>query len=414
VFGSIPANKEPYDIRVTNPSNLYGVYYDILTVNDKPAWQVPSGSLGTINELTSVTYNLSATDEENNTITYSSTNLPSWLSLNTSTGALTGTSPDGAADTTYSFDVIASDGINTSISRSFSITVANNLFVAEVLVVAGGGGGGAQVGGGGGAGGLIYASQYGFPIGSQRTLTVGTGGAGSSNADRKPGNYGNNSVLGSLIAIGGGGGGAHDSILRPSGGNDGISGEAGRSGGSGGGGGGGNNGSNGPAGSANLGTYVGASSYGNSGGLGRIGNWAGGGGGGAGSAGASSPSDSTGGTGGSGLQFSITGTAQYYAAGGGGCYNNSGGSTGRASGIGGSGNGDNNDGNRDAIANTGSGGGGCRDVGASGNGSSGVIIISYPDTKPALNIGSGLTYDTPTRSGYRVYRFTAGSGTITF
>jgi hypothetical protein len=25
-----------------------------------------------------------------------------------------------------------------------------------------------------------------------------------------------------------------------------------------------------------------------------------------------------------------------------------------------------------------------------------------------------LTYDQPTRSGYRVYRFTAGTGTITF
>jgi hypothetical protein len=25
-----------------------------------------------------------------------------------------------------------------------------------------------------------------------------------------------------------------------------------------------------------------------------------------------------------------------------------------------------------------------------------------------------LTYDQPTRSGYRVYRFTAGSGTVTF
>jgi hypothetical protein len=25
----------------------------------------------------------------------------------------------------------------------------------------------------------------------------------------------------------------------------------------------------------------------------------------------------------------------------------------------------------------------------------------------------GLTYDTPTRTGYRVYRFTAGTGTIT-
>jgi hypothetical protein len=31
-----------------------------------------------------------------------------------------------------------------------------------------------------------------------------------------------------------------------------------------------------------------------------------------------------------------------------------------------------------------------------------------------LTIGSGLTYNQPTRAGYRVYRFTAGTGTITF
>jgi hypothetical protein len=31
-----------------------------------------------------------------------------------------------------------------------------------------------------------------------------------------------------------------------------------------------------------------------------------------------------------------------------------------------------------------------------------------------LTIGAGLTYNQPTRSGYRVYRFTAGTGTITF
>jgi len=414
VFGSLPANKEPYDIRVTNPSNLYGVYYDILTVNDKPAWQTASGSLGTVNELTSVSFTVAATDEENNTITYSSTNLPSWLTLNSSTGQITGISPDSEADTTYTFDVIASDGINASTSRSFSITVLNNLArVAEILVVAGGGGGGAQVGGGGGAGGLIYSSSYGFTSGS-KTLTVGAGGSGSSSTARQPGNYGGNSVLGSLIAIGGGGGGAHDNTLRPSGGNDGIEGGLGRPGGCGGGGGGDTSSIGRSGGASTQSSYSGATSYGNSGGTGRGGNWAGGGGGGAGGAGQASPASSTGGVGGDGIQFSITGTAQYYAAGGGGCYNNSGGTTGRASGIGGAGNGDTPNADRDAVANTGSGGGGCRDIGSSGNGSAGVVIIAYPNTKPALTISGGLTYDQPTRSGYRVYRFTAGTGTITF
>jgi hypothetical protein len=46
-------------------------------------------------------------------------------------------------------------------------------------------------------------------------------------------------------------------------------------------------------------------------------------------------------------------------------------------------------------------------------GSSGVVVIAYPDTFPALSSINGLTYDEPSRAGYRVYRFTAGSGTIT-
>jgi hypothetical protein len=49
-----------------------------------------------------------------------------------------------------------------------------------------------------------------------------------------------------------------------------------------------------------------------------------------------------------------------------------------------------------------------------GIGGSGVVIIAYPDTFPALtSISAGLTYNQPTRAGYRVYRFTAGTGTVT-
>jgi hypothetical protein len=43
------------------------------------------------------------------------------------------------------------------------------------------------------------------------------------------------------------------------------------------------------------------------------------------------------------------------------------------------------------------------------------VVIAYPDTYANLSsIGVGLTYtlDTTTRSGYKVYKFTAGTGTI--
>jgi hypothetical protein len=42
------------------------------------------------------------------------------------------------------------------------------------------------------------------------------------------------------------------------------------------------------------------------------------------------------------------------------------------------------------------------------------VIIAYPNTYPAPTSITGLTYSEPTRSGYRVYQFTAGTGTITW
>jgi hypothetical protein len=52
-----------------------------------------------------------------------------------------------------------------------------------------------------------------------------------------------------------------------------------------------------------------------------------------------------------------------------------------------------------------------------GSGGSGVVILAYLSSLPALSsIAGGLTYtvDTAGRSGYRVYRFTAGTGTISW
>jgi hypothetical protein len=110
---------------------------------------------------------------------------------------------------------------------------------------------------------------------------------------------------------------------------------------------------------------------------------------------------------GNGVASSITGTSTYYAGGGaGGQYTSSG-----SVGLGGTARGSAASANSGAGGGTGSGAGGtdCR-------GGSGVVIIAYPSTAAALTTIPGtLTYtvDTTTRAGYRVYKFTAGSGTVT-
>jgi hypothetical protein len=56
-------------------------------------------------------------------------------------------------------------------------------------------------------------------------------------------------------------------------------------------------------------------------------------------------------------------------------------------------------------------------VQAGKSGGSGVVIISYPACRGALtSIGVGLTYTvcTVNRPGFRVYKFTAGTGLITW
>ena len=397
---------DPYDVKVTNTSNLFGLLPDSLNVNQSPAWQTPSGSLGIFNEQVSITLSaLSASDPESSTITYSVAPgyaLPSGITLNGVTGVISGTLPDIATDTTYTFTINATDGANV-VPRSFSITSKYSVPFEYLVVAGGGGGGGITVGGGGGAGGMLTSTSSVLP-GQTITISIGQGGSGSqtSGVDATNGQNSTFQIASSstITAIGGGAGGNYTGGSQPGG-----SRPTGNSGGSGGGG--GDTGRSGGAGTNGQG-YAGGSSGT---------QWRGGGGGGAGQVGQSAGSSGAGGKGGDGLQSSITGVSTYYAGGGGGCSDNAGGEAG----LGGGGLGGGNSPARNSsagAANTGGGGGGTRDNPSGGPGSaggSGIVVIAYSTSYPALsNIPGTLTYDQPTtRSGYRVYRFLSGTGTVT-
>ena len=488
---------EPYDIKVTNPSNLFGMLPDALYINANPAWVTSAGSLGTFAEQVNATiYALSASDDS--TITYSlasGSSLPSGVTLS-SAGVISGTLPDISSNTTYTFTVNATDGSNPTISRTFSfvsnaapvwVTAAGSLggystntsiatpslsatdssdtvtyalasgsslpggltlnsntgvisgtlptvsvdtvytftinatdsinnvprefsilnripVSAEYLLVGGGGAGGTSHGPGGGAGGVLSGNVSLTALASY-AISIGTGG--TINANGSQGGDGVSTTGFGLTAGGGGGGGkGYSSTGSDANGRNGLA----------------TNGSGGGGGSTASGG--GANGAGFSGGNGNSSSpGSGGGGGGAGSSGSpgtgssagnGSTGGSTGGAGGIGVSNSITGTATFYAGGGGGGgWNNAGAAGG--SGVGGNGGGPSSPGQA-GSANTGSGGGGGGDGGANGGlGGSGVLIIAYPDSKPAITTIPGtLTYDQPTRAGYRVYRFTAGTGTITF
>lgn len=418
VFGAISGSKEPYDIKVTNPSNLYGVYYDILTVNDSPVWQTAAGSLGTFSELSNISLSVNATDEESDSISYSlasGSSLPTGVTLNSSNGSISGTLPDISSDTTYSFTINATSGQQTS-SRLFTITSLRTVPI-EYLIVAGGGAGGDYfqgggynaAGGGGGAGGYIYSSSSNLLLNST-PISVGLAGVSTATSNTSGGyaSNGGNSSFAGLTAIGGGKGASGNSSVSanasPAG-----------SGGSGGG------GARPDATNFNL-AGGNTSGQGNIGGAYNSGDGDGGGGGGATVAGIVGGQGSQGGA---GFTSSITGTSTVYAAGGGGGKGSSSQSGYSWSGAGGSGVGgsggtkqNNSPGGNASSYGCGGGGAGSGSDGNSvfskgGNASAGVVIVAYPNTYPAATISAGLTYDQPTRSGYRVYRFTAGTGTIT-
>ena len=278
----------------------------------------------------------------------------------------------------------------------FRTLAASNAFLCDVLVVAGGGGGG-QSGGGGAGGLLLFTSQPMTRSKTVVTVTVGAGGTGGTNSVTN-GLNGAASVFGTNSTVGGGGGGA------PSNGGPGFAGNSGGSGG-----GGGNGGSNGlgagGAGTAGQG-FAGATA----------GNDLGGGGGGAGAVGGNgaSPNNGTGGNGSS--AYSDWGLATssgqnvsetYWYAGGGGVAS-------YGSGVGGGNGGGAPGGNSSAgTANTGGGGGGAYG-GNGGNGGSGIVIIRFSDTQADLTtIAAGLTYTKYTTGGYKYYKFTAGTGSVT-
>ncbi len=299
----------------------------------------------------------------------------------------------------------------------------------EYLVVGGGGAGGSYYyAGGGGAGGFRTDTAFAVLPSTNYTVTVGGGGAGV-NSSGASGGDGSNSVFSTITSAGGGGGGAGGPSTSQA-----------KNGGSGGGGWGS---TVSPAGTKGNGNTPSAPSAGGNGapavayqgfdgGAGPIatsspnGGGLGAGGGGAGGAGSSPPSGSAGGSGGPGQASTIMGSSVTYAGGGGGAGDGAIGPGGSS--IGGNGAAWTTTAATPGAVNTGSGGGAASRLGTpsglSGSGGSGVVIIAYPNTYANLaSVGAGLTCngsagnttpDTSSRAGYKIYRFTAGTGNISW
>ena len=226
-----------FTIRATANTKTTDRQFSILVQNNNPpTWTTASGSLGTVYDSarSSVSFTIAASDAEGHTLTYSivSGSLPSGLSLNSSTGVISGTANAVAGDTTSTFTARVTDQVGDTADRSFSITIkapitdtfssgsytttVNSSWTAptgvtsvKLLVVGGGGGGGNNRGNGpggdGGGGGVYYSSNFSVTPGTSYTIKVGRGGA-HAGCNNQSGCSGINSQFGSITAGMGGGG----------------------------------------------------------------------------------------------------------------------------------------------------------------------------------------------------------------
>jgi hypothetical protein len=112
-----------YFIRVENNDGLaVRSGSALLTVSDAPAWQTAAGSLGSFSAGATISVTVNATAATAYAI--QSGSLPGGLSLNTSTGAITGTENAATSDTTYNFTIRATDAQAQTADRAFSIAIS--------------------------------------------------------------------------------------------------------------------------------------------------------------------------------------------------------------------------------------------------------------------------------------------------
>jgi len=151
----------------------------------------------------------------------SSGTLPTGITINSSTGLVSGTPTVVQGASNVVFSVRDNQNTNAATTVTVSFTVLSGTFTVQYLVVAGGGAGGYFVGGGGGAGGLLTGSFNSVSTGTAFTITVG--GGGSSASRTAPGGLANNGsssnitspAFSTVTTVGGGGGGPGSGPISP-------------------------------------------------------------------------------------------------------------------------------------------------------------------------------------------------------
>ena len=113
-----------YFLRVENSDGLAARSASaLLTVSDAPAWTTAAGNLGTVANGGTINFTVAATNATSFAV--QSGALPGGASLNTSTGAITGTETGSTATTTFTFTIRATDAQGQTADRQFNIIISH-------------------------------------------------------------------------------------------------------------------------------------------------------------------------------------------------------------------------------------------------------------------------------------------------
>ena len=115
-----------YYIRIeNNDGNAVRSSTALLTVSDAPAWTTAAGSLGSVAGGGSVSFTVAATDATS--YAKQSGSFPGGVTINSSTGVISGTETGSSSTTTYTFTIRATDAEAQTSDREFSITITHGL-----------------------------------------------------------------------------------------------------------------------------------------------------------------------------------------------------------------------------------------------------------------------------------------------
>ena len=116
-----------YRVRVQNPDGLAGSSTNaILQSSTAPSWTTSSGSLGSNGQGSAISYTVVATSDSAVTYAKTSGSFPGGVTLNTSTGVISGTETGSTTTTTYTFQITPTDAESqVGPAREFTITISH-------------------------------------------------------------------------------------------------------------------------------------------------------------------------------------------------------------------------------------------------------------------------------------------------